>query len=152
MVKINKIKNIQQKICLKNNSGASNSTIKKRIVKEKLLEYKCFNNNCLLNKYNITNFINPNSNIQCKIKLDLDHINGNNKDNRLENLRFLCPQCHTCTDTYKTRKIEINKKRKNNNKKELVDINYSKKFTEKEIQKKESIIWKTNIDLFKKIC
>ena len=34
------------------------------------------------------------------IILHLDHINGINNDNRLENLRFLCPNCHSQTDTY----------------------------------------------------
>ena len=32
--------------------------------------------------------------------LHLDHINGIINDNRLENLRFLCPNCHTQTSTY----------------------------------------------------
>lgn len=32
--------------------------------------------------------------------LHLDHINGNNKDNRLQNLRWLCPNCHSQTETY----------------------------------------------------
>lgn len=49
--------------------------------------------------------------------LHIDHINGNNKDNRLENLRILCPNCHSQTSTYagrniqnKTSKIYIEKK------------------------------------------
>ena len=34
------------------------------------------------------------------ISFHLDHINGNNSDHRLENLRILCPNCHSQTDTY----------------------------------------------------
>jgi hypothetical protein len=30
----------------------------------------------------------------------LDHINGERRDNRLENLRVLCPNCHSQTPTY----------------------------------------------------
>lgn len=35
------------------------------------------------------------------IPLELHHINGNNSDNRLENLRLLCPNCHALTDSYR---------------------------------------------------
>jgi len=36
-----------------------------------------------------------------KIGLELDHINGDTYDHRLENLRILCPNCHATTDTYR---------------------------------------------------
>lgn len=35
-----------------------------------------------------------------ELTLQLDHINGINTDQRLENLRFLCPNCHAQTETF----------------------------------------------------
>lgn len=43
-----------------------------------------------------------------ELSLDVDHTDGNNKNDHPSNLRFLCPNCHRQTPTWG------NKKRKNN--------------------------------------
>ncbi|MGW7369137.1 HNH endonuclease [Streptomyces sp. NPDC054841] len=37
------------------------------------------------------------------LPLEVDHIDGNWRNNRSENLRFLCPNCHSTTDKYRGR-------------------------------------------------
>jgi Zn finger protein HypA/HybF involved in hydrogenase expression len=82
------------------NSTYNNQLLKERLIEGNLLEYKCdkcgnigvWNNEILV--------------------LQLDHKNGINNDNRLENLRFLCPNCHSQTKTFSGKNI----KNKNKNK------------------------------------
>lgn len=40
------------------------------------------------------------------IPLELHHINGDNTDNRLVNLRMLCPNCHSLTDNYRGKNLK----------------------------------------------
>lgn len=42
-----------------------------------------------------------------EIALEIHHINGINTDNRIENLQYLCPNCHALTENYRG----LNKKR-----------------------------------------
>lgn len=38
-----------------------------------------------------------------RLPLELDHINGDPRDNRLQNLRILCPNCHSLKPTHRGR-------------------------------------------------
>lgn len=61
--------------------------LKQRLLKENLIENRC-------GICNITDWMGR------PIVCELDHINGNKHDHRLENLRMLCPNCHSQTETY----------------------------------------------------
>jgi 5-methylcytosine-specific restriction endonuclease McrA len=39
------------------------------------------------------------------LSLEVDHIDGDHSNNNPENLRIICPNCHSQTDTYKSRNI-----------------------------------------------
>ena len=76
-----------EEILVENSSYANISRLKQRLINEGKMEYKC-------QKCGISEWLgNP-------LTLQLDHINGVNNDHRLTNLRFLCPNCHSQTDTY----------------------------------------------------
>lgn len=78
------------------NSTSSGSFLKSRIIKEGLLEEKCYAPECP----NPTTTVNGFTGEVTKTPLTLDHINGINNDNRLENLRMLCPNCDRFTKTF----------------------------------------------------
>jgi len=76
------------------NSIFTRNSIRKRILIDKLIEQKC----ALCNLHNEWN--------GKTLSLHLDHINGDGTDNSLSNLRFLCPNCHSQTDTYAGKKFK----------------------------------------------
>jgi hypothetical protein len=70
----------------------STSQLKARLLEEGVFEHRC--RGCELTDWR-----------GGPIPLELDHIDGDRTDNRLENLRLLCPNCHALTDTYCGRNI-----------------------------------------------
>ena len=82
----NKLENI-----LKENTNFKSDTLKYRLVKEGLKQWKCEkcgNEGVWEGK---------------ELVLELHHINGNHYDNRLENLQILCPNCHSQTDNFRNK-------------------------------------------------
>lgn len=73
------------------NSTYARHLIKKRIIEDELLPYKC----SICGIEAIWN--------NKPMPLILDHINGINNDNRIENLRFVCSNCDSQLETYKSR-------------------------------------------------
>ena len=77
-----------EEILIPNSSYTNIQRLKERILRAGLLEYKCegCGNQGEWNGKPLT--------------LQLDHKNGNHNDHSLENLRFLCPNCHSQTETF----------------------------------------------------
>ncbi len=80
------------------NSEYSRHSLKKRLYKEGLLSPIC--SMCGQDE-------NWNG---MKISLIIDHINGVYNDNRIENLRIVCPNCNAGLETFSGRNIKIEKK------------------------------------------
>lgn len=86
---------LTSEMLLRENCKHNRNCLRRFIIKNKLLPYKCA----------ICGALEWNGKT---LSLELDHINGINNDNRLENLRFLCPNCHSQTTTYGSRNQQRN--------------------------------------------
>lgn len=75
------------------NSTHANDLVRRHLEIHNLLDYACA-------KCGITDEWQGE-----KIVLELDHINGDRYDNRVDNLRFLCPNCHSQTSTFRGKNI-----------------------------------------------
>lgn len=79
-------------------STADQKTLRKYFLKGGFREYKC----SVCGQLPVWNGM--------ELTLILDHINGQNHDNRLENLRWVCPNCNQQLDTTGSKNI-VKKKR-----------------------------------------
>ena len=76
-----------EEILVENSTYTNTGRLKKRLIEAGLLVYVC--KLCDLSTWQE----------KC-LTLHLDHVNGINTDHRLDNLRLLCPNCHSQTETY----------------------------------------------------
>ena len=76
-----------EEILVPNSPYKSNTTLKERLFREGIKEERC--ERCGLNEW-----------LGEKLLMTLDHIDGNNRNNSLENLKILCPNCHSQTPTW----------------------------------------------------
>lgn len=68
--------------------------LKRRLIKEGLLLYKCCE--CNIAEWNGQD-----------LTLELDHKDGNRYNHKFENLRLICPNCHSQTKTYKSKNKKL---------------------------------------------
>lgn len=82
-------------ILVKDSSYQYSSSLKKRLLRAGLLEYRCYT--CGINEWRGKD-----------LTLEMDHANGDRRDNRMDNLRLLCPNCHAQTPTHSGRNGRAN--------------------------------------------
>lgn len=73
-------------------SKVSSSTVRRWVQRNELLPYEC--GKCK----------NTGEWLEQPIQLQLEHINGDRADNRIQNLEYLCPNCHSQTLTWGNKK------------------------------------------------
>lgn len=83
----NNTKYTLDEILIEDSKYSNLTKLKKRIIQANLIEYKC--SSCGINSWNGK-----------PLTLQLHHINFDNRDNRIENLTFLCPNCHSLTENF----------------------------------------------------
>ena len=82
------------------NSPVTQKVLRGYIERHQILEYKCVKCGC-------------NGQWQDgEISLELDHIDGNNTNNEISNLRYLCPNCHALTETYRGKNKKLKSERR----------------------------------------
>ena len=86
--------------------------LKNRLLKEGIKERKC---ECC----GLTEWLGQ------PINLEPHHLNGDSTDNRIENIKLYCPNCHSYTENYGGKNQKINKKENiKNEAQKQIDIEY----------------------------
>jgi len=99
-------------LLVENSTYQNRGNLKKRLVKEGILEYKCKCGNTGVWKGK-------------PLSLQLEHKNGKNNDNRIENIEFLCPNCHSQSETFAGKNNKCSKRiKKEIKKREIPSVNH----------------------------
>jgi len=112
------------------NSDVSQSTVKKRFIAK--VKYECAV--CGVASWN-----------NAHLSLQLDHIDGDNQNNLIANLRLLCPNCHSQTENFgsKNKTFKLHKKSNVNDK-----VDFTSKAVKKDRTKKVKDLFISDKDLF----
>ncbi len=86
----NKTRKPDHLLFVKGSLEVHNQKLRRRVVELAFMPYRCSEPECL----------NPGFHLGKELVLHLDHKNGDHSDCRKENLRWLCPNCHSQTPTY----------------------------------------------------
>ncbi len=88
------LRTVPNEVMFTKNSPTARGVIRRRIIADGLLPLKC--------KCGLSNTWEGEP-----LSLHLEHRNGIKDDHRLENLCFLCPNCHSQTSTYCGRNVKL---------------------------------------------
>ena len=80
------------------NSPVAQKVLRGYVKRHEIMKYECVNCGCDGHWLNGI------------ISLEIDHIDGDNTNNEITNLRYLCPNCHALTETYRGRNKALKNK------------------------------------------